>query len=345
MESDNRRLPVSGLRPPVSDVRSPLLKVEDLAVEFETEQGRVRAVDKVGFDLEAGSVLGLAGESGCGKSVTALGIMRLLPKPVSKICGGRILFKSRDLLSLPVEKMHRIRGKKISMIFQEPMTALNPVQSVGRQLVEVYRLHFPEMGMERMRSAAQDILEKVGIADPDKIMDKYPHQLSGGMRQRVMIAMALACKPDILIADEPTTALDVTVQAQILDLIRQFQKDLAMSVLLITHDLGVIAENCDRVVVMYAGRIAEIADVKTLFKNPLHPYTRGLLDSIPSLAKKAKTILPTIEGSVPSLLAFPSGCRFVTRCPRAMDICREKIPEMTWIQGDHGTACHLYHQP
>ncbi|WP_022668888.1 ABC transporter ATP-binding protein [Desulfospira joergensenii] len=319
-----------------------LLEVEDLVVAFDTEQGRICAVDGVELELAKGSVLGIAGESGCGKSVTALSIMRLLPKPVSRIMGGRIWFKDQNLLDLPIEQMHTIRGKKISMIFQEPMTALNPVHSVGHQIMEVFHLHFPQMGSQKIRIAGKEMLEKVGIPDPDKVMKKFPHQLSGGMRQRVMIAMALACEPDILIADEPTTALDVTVQAQILDLIKKVQSDSAMSVILITHDLGVIAENCDKVLVMYAGRVAEKADVGPLFQNPLHPYTRGLLDSIPSRAKKAKTLLPTITGGVPSLLNMPDGCRFAGRCPHAMSLCRRGVPEMIQHESGHGVACHLY---
>ena len=237
--------------------------------------------------------------------------------------------------------MHHIRGRKISMIFQEPMTALNPVHSIGKQMIEIYRLHFSELSFEEMTIAAVKMLEKVGIPDPDKVMKKYPHQLSGGMRQRVLISMALACEPDILIADEPTTALDVTVQAQILDLIRSLQRKSGMSVILITHDLGVIAENCDDVVIMYAGRIAERAEVVELFKYPKHPYTKGLLTSIPSLAKEPKTILPTIKGNVPSLLDMPEGCRFAGRCPLVEDICRKIVPRERNIGENHTIACHL----
>ncbi|MCP4722368.1 MAG: ABC transporter ATP-binding protein, partial [Desulfobacteraceae bacterium] len=303
-----------------------ILRLENLVVAFDTEQGRVHAVDDISFSLEQGSILGIAGESGCGKSVTALSILRLLPKPISQIVAGKVWFREQNILDLPIEQMHEIRGKKISMIFQEPMTALNPVHAVGRQLVEIYQLHFPGMVLSDMETNAVRMLEKVGIPDPVQVMKKYPHQLSGGMRQRVMIAMALACEPDILIADEPTTALDVTVQAQILDLIRDIQGQTGMSVILITHDLGVIAENCDHVVVMYAGQIAETSNVKDLFKNPLHPYTKGLLTSIPSRAKGAKTILPTIKGSVPSLLDMPKGCRFADRCPLVEEICRKGSP-------------------
>ncbi len=318
-----------------------LLEVKDLAVEFDTESGCVRAVDQVGFQLKQGRVLGIAGESGCGKSVTALSIMRLLPRPVSRIVNGKALFDGQDIFQLPTQQMHHIRGKKISMIFQEPMTALNPVHNVGRQIIEIYQLHFPAMSNNEMNRAAKGMLEKVGIADPEKVLKKFPHQLSGGIRQRVMIAMALACEPQILIADEPTTALDVTVQAQILDLIRALQRKTDMSVILITHDLGVIAENCDDVVIMYAGRIAERAEVSTLFKNPGHPYTRGLLSSIPSLAKRPKSLLPTIAGSVPSLLDMPEGCRFAGRCPMVADMCRKTVPRELQIGTTHTAACHF----
>lgn len=318
-----------------------VLDVRDLMVEFVTEEGVVRAVEQVDFQLKKGRVLGIAGESGCGKSVTALSIMRLLPKPVSRIAHGRVIFQGQDILKLPVKKMHNIRGRKIAMIFQEPMTALNPVHEIGKQMSEIYRLHFSGLSVGKMTAASVNMLEKVGIPDPAKVMKKYPHQLSGGMRQRVMIAMSLSCEPDILIADEPTTALDVTVQAQILDLIQAFQKKTGMSLILITHDLGVIAENCDDVVIMYAGRIAEKARVRDLFKHPAHPYTKGLLTSIPSLAKIPKTILPTIRGSVPSLLNLPNGCRFANRCPRVEEICRKTFPLERKIAPEHTVACHL----
>ncbi len=318
-----------------------ILEVADLVIEFDTESGLVRAVDKVSFSLQKGRILGIAGESGCGKSVTALSIMRLLPKPVSRVVNGVVRFNGESVFDLPVEEMHRIRGRKISMIFQEPMTALNPVQRIGKQMTEVYRLHFGELSHRHMQARAVEMLEKVGISDPDKVVKKYPHQLSGGMRQRVMIGMALACEPQILIADEPTTALDVTVQAQILDLIRILQKESGMSVLLITHDLGVIAENCDDVVVMYAGRVAEKANARSLFKSPGHPYTQGLLKSIPSLSKQPKTRLPTIKGSVPSLLNMPRGCRFAGRCPWVEPVCRIKVPLEKRIGEGHTAACHL----
>ncbi|MCP3942789.1 MAG: ABC transporter ATP-binding protein [Desulfobacteraceae bacterium] len=318
-----------------------ILRLENLVVAFDTDQGCIHAVDDISFSLEQGSVLGIAGESGCGKTVTALSILRLLPKPVSRIVDGKIWFGEKNILELPIEQMYTIRGKKISMIFQEPMTALNPVYTVGRQLVEIYKLHFSGMTPATMKNSAVHMLEKVGVSDPAQVMKKYPHQLSGGIRQRVMIAMALACEPDILIADEPTTALDVTIQAQILDLIRELQRKTGMSVILITHDLGVIAENCDQVVVMYAGQIAEKAKVNALFKNPVHPYTKGLLTSIPSLARGVKTILPTIKGSVPSLLNMPKGCRFADRCPLVEKICRQISPRERSICNQQTVACHL----
>jgi peptide/nickel transport system ATP-binding protein len=321
--------------------KSKILRLENLVVAFDTEQGPIHAVDDISFTMNKGSILGIAGESGCGKSVTALSILRLLPKPVSRIVSGKIWFKDKNILELPIEQMQKIRGKKIAMIFQEPMTALNPVHAVGRQLVEVYQLHFPQMIPSDMKNRSVRMLERVGIADPVQVMKKYPHQLSGGMRQRVMIAMALACEPDILIADEPTTALDVTVQAQILDLIKALQVQTGMSVILITHDLGVIAENCDQAVVMYAGRIAETATVTDLFENPLHPYTKGLLTSIPSRAKKPKTILPTIKGSVPSLLNMPRGCRFADRCPLVEEICRQNSPLERSTGTRRTAACHF----
>ena len=319
----------------------PLLAVKHLGVAFETGQGQVLAVDDVSFELSSGQVLGIAGESGCGKSVTALSLLRLLPKPASTIKDGEILFKGQNLLGLSMDAMRNIRGKKISMIFQEPMTALNPVHTIGRQIVEIYSLHFPGMGKKEKNTAALQMLEKVGIPDARQVMKKYPHQLSGGMRQRVMIAMALACEPDILIADEPTTALDVTVQAQIMDLIFHFRDTTGMAVIFITHDLGLIAENCDRVVVMYAGTVAESADVKTLFRHPFHPYTKKLLQSIPSLAQTPKESLPTIPGNVPALSAMPVGCRFVERCEYALSQCENQRPQLMPVASGHFAACRL----
>ena len=324
--------------------RDVILQVRDLAVSFATDAGKVRAVDRVEFDLEKGGTLGVVGESGCGKSVTALSIMRLLPIPAARIETGSIQFQGGDLLSYPAEKMARVRGGKIAMIFQEPMTALNPVHKIGGQIFEVYMLHRPSMTKEQMRREAVRMLDMVGIADPYKVLGLYPHHLSGGMRQRVMIAMALAARPDILIADEPTTALDVTVQAQILELIKELQQEYSMSVILITHDLGVIAEYCDRALVMYAGRVAEKARVNHLFKHPSHPYTKGLLASIPSLAGKRKAELTTISGTVPSLKDLPQGCRFSNRCPHRMDVCVRQAPAQRVVSGSHTAACYLVPQ-
>jgi oligopeptide/dipeptide ABC transporter ATP-binding protein len=324
--------------------RSPkntILTVEHLTTVFETENGVVRALDDISFELHAGRNLGLVGESGCGKSVAALSIMRLLPQPSGRIETGRIGFKAMDIAVLPADAMHAVRGKQIAMIFQEPMTALNPVHTIGRQIGEVYQLHFPGMSDGEITRDCLDMLTKVGIPEPLKRMGEYPHQISGGMRQRVMIAMALACRPDILIADEPTTALDVTIQAQILALIRDLQAETGMSVLFITHDLGVIAELCDEVVVMYAGKVAEIAPIHELFHNPRHPYTRGLLSSIPTLDMARKGKLNVIEGVVPSLDMLPPGCRFENRCPFAQEICRTAPPPLTSVGADHRAACHF----
>ena len=290
----------------------PLLEVTDLRTGFTTDDGQVVAVDGVTFEVEKDETLGIVGESGCGKSVTALSIMQLLPRPAGNILGGSIRFKDRELVEATEAHMVDVRGDEIGMIFQEPMTALNPVHKIGRQVSEVFLLH-KNMDKEQARAASIDVLEKVGIPSPEVRIDEYPHQLSGGMRQRVMIAMALACKPDLLIADEPTTALDVTVQAQILELMKDLQAEMGMAIILITHDLGVIAETCDEVVVMYGGRIVERAPVKELFAKPQHAYTKGLLRSIPRLDRERKTKLPTIRGNVPSLPKMPSGCRFSTR--------------------------------
>jgi oligopeptide/dipeptide ABC transporter ATP-binding protein len=308
---------------------------------FATEGGLVHAVDDVSFSLGRGRNLGLVGESGCGKSVTALSIMRLLPQPAGRIQSGRILFKDRDIAALPAGDMHALRGNQIAMIFQEPMTALNPVHTIGRQVGEIFRLHFPEMADEAVRRGALEMLRKVGIPEPLRRMTEYPHQISGGMRQRVMIAMALACQPDILIADEPTTALDVTIQAQILNLIRDLQAETGMSVIFITHDLGVIAELCQDVVVMYAGKVAESAPIRELFHNPRHPYTRGLLTSIPTLDSPRKAPLRVIKGVVPSLDELPEGCRFENRCPYAQPVCRTAPPPMVDIGPEHVAACYF----
>ena len=319
-------------------VLTALLELTDLVTEFDTDEGRVRAVDRVSFVLREGETLGLVGESGCGKSVTALSIMRLLPQPTGRIVGGGISFAGRDLTQVSSQAMQAIRGGEIGMVFQEPMTALNPVHTIGRQLTEVLLLHTDLTPDAALREAA-DILARVGIPAPDVRLGEYPHQLSGGMRQRVVIAIALACKPRLLIADEPTTALDVTIQAQILELIRELQRDMGMSVLMITHDLGVIAETCESVVVMYAGRVAERGTVFEVFDTPAHPYTRGLLSSIPRLDGVPKARLPTIEGMVPGLLDLPDGCRFANRCDEARSTCTGTLPEMEPVAGEHGVAC------
>ena len=298
-----------------------ILEVKNLVTAFDTEEGRIRAVENVSFEVKKGQTLGIVGESGCGKSVTALSIMRLLPKPTGIIERGQILFHDNDIATLPAEKMHEIRGYGISMIFQEPMTSLNPVHKIGQQVGEVFQLHFPKMNDKEIREKSVEMLQKVGIPEPVQRMEEYPHQISGGMRQRVMIAMALAGEPDILIADEPTTALDVTIQAQILKLMEALQRDTGMAIIFITHALGVIAEICDDVLVMYAGTVAEKAPVVDLFKNPKHPYTKGLLSSIPRLEGKRKTKLNVIRGMVPSLYELPAGCRFQNRCPYAMQGC------------------------
>ena len=319
-----------------------ILSVHNLVTSFETEAGRIRAIDDVSFSVTKGKTLGMVGESGCGKSVTALSIMRLLPKPSGLIENGRVMLGDTDLLALDPEDLYRIRGKRIAMIFQEPMTALNPVHKIGKQLGEVFHIHFPHRTVNEIREGSVALLKRVGIPDPAERMFEYPHQISGGMRQRVMIAMALAGKPDVLIADEPTTALDVTIQAQILDLIKDLQDEMGMAVIFITHDLGVIAQICDEVLVMYAGKVAETAKVVDLFHSPKHPYTQGLLSSIPRLDTPRKEKLPVITGMVPSLHELPNGCRFENRCPKAMKICRIESPGMTKIDDHHEVSCYLY---
>ncbi len=289
-----------------------ILEVRDLVTAFDTDAGRMTAVDGISFDVPRGKTLGIVGESGCGKSVTAFSITRLLPQPHGQVLAGNIRFEGKDLLTLPLEEMQKVRGNDISMIFQEPMTALNPVQTIGLQLAEAILLH-TQCNKAEVLSRSIDMMKKVRIPAPETRLGEYPHQLSGGMRQRVMIAMALINKPKLLIADEPTTALDVTVQAQILELIADLQKEMGMSVVLITHDLGVIAEVCDEVAVMYAGRIVERASVYDLFANPRHAYTRGLLDSIPRLDSVPKTKLKAIPGNVPGIADFKPGCRFAER--------------------------------
>ena len=310
-----------------------ILEVENLITSFETEQGLLRAVDHVSFTVPVGKTVGIVGESGCGKSVTAMSIVRLLPQPAGKILGGHIYFNGHDLVRASDKEIHRIRGGEIGVIFQEPMAALNPVHRIGRQVAEVFRIH-KNLSKKDAWDAATGMLELVRIPAPEKRMMDYPHHLSGGMRQRVVIAMALACKPSLLIADEPTTALDVTVQAQILDLMERLQSEIGMSTILITHDLGVIAETCDEVVVMYAGRVVEKASVEELFSNPLHAYTKGLLRSIPTLDTPSKSILNTIPGMVASLADYSHGCRFCQRMGRSAPVTRER-PKFAEVSPGH----------
>ena len=321
------------------DNTEPLLRVDNLVTAFDTENGQIKAVDGVSFSLQPGRTLGIVGESGCGKTVTALSIINLLPKPAADILEGQIWFEGEDLASAPIERLHDIRGDRIGMIFQEPMTALNPVHRVGRQIMETLKLHRDITDTDALKTTIS-MLEKVGIPSPEIRVSEYPHQLSGGMRQRVMIAMALICDPALVIADEPTTALDVTIQAQILELLQEMQNTLNTSVIMITHDLGVIAETCDDVLVMYAGRVAEQGSVEEVFNHPLHPYTQGLLSSIPRLDMPRKTRLQTIEGMVPSLTDMPVGCRFNNRCPYADELCIASYPKMDGEDGAHQAACH-----
>jgi len=319
-------------------VTQPLLTVDRLAVEFDTDEGVVRAVDDLSFSVAPGETLGIVGESGCGKSVTALSIMRLLPQPMGSIAGGSISFQGQNLAGLSIEQMQKIRGASIGMVFQEPMTALNPVKPIGKQLIESLLLH-TDMDVPQAIRRAIEMLDHVGIPSPDIRMGEYPHQLSGGMRQRVVIAMALICSPALLIADEPTTALDVTIQAQILELIKKLQAEMDMAVILITHDLGVIAETCDTVAVMYAGRMAESGTVFDIFDRPEHPYTQGLLDSIPRLDLPGKQRLNTIRGMVPGLLDLPPGCRFENRCPHRVARCATDVPGIETVSGLHKVSC------
>ncbi|NEX89740.1 ABC transporter ATP-binding protein [Aeromonas rivipollensis] len=320
--------------------RAPILEVRDLEVEFAVDDGKIKVLDGVSFQVAPGQTLGIVGESGCGKSVTSLAIMGLLPRPHGQVVAGSIRFQGEELLSLPPDQMYKVRGNRISMIFQEPMTALNPVQTVGTQLMEVFSLHRPDFSKAQRKEAAIAMLQKVGIPEPAQRFAVYPHNLSGGMRQRVMIAMALACEPDLLICDEPTTALDVTIQAQILDLMKALQAQTGMAIIFITHDLGVVAELCDEVVVMYAGRAVERADIFELFDHPRHPYTHGLMASIPRLEDVPKSLLKTIKGQVPALHEMPAGCRFSNRCPHATEICVGTIPVTEQLSERHAVACH-----
>lgn len=316
----------------------PLLDIQELKTHFFTEDGVVQAVDDVSFQLEPGQKMGLVGESGCGKSVTALSVMRLIPDPPGRIVSGRILFDGIDLVQIPKEEMRTVRGRQISMIFQDPMTSLNPVFTVGSQIDEAIELH-QGLEAEEARQKTLQMLETVNIANTDRVANSYPHELSGGMRQRCMIAMALSCRPKLLIADEPTTSLDVTIEAQILDLIDDLNRKLNTALLLITHDMGIIAEMSQKVAVMYGGTIVEMADTRTLFKGPQHPYTVGLLESIPSLSVE-KTDLKIIPGSVPDLIKPPAGCRFHPRCDQCKEACRHERPLLVDVGGGHLVACH-----
>jgi len=318
----------------------PLIDVRNLQVQFEVRGVTLRAVDDVSFAIAPGETLGLVGESGCGKSVTASAIMRLIPQPPGKISGGQVLFGGKDLLTLSEAQMRSIRGNRISMIFQEPMTSLNPVYTVGDQVVEVVQLHQNLPRKEAMEKVVE-IFRQVGIPAPEKRVSDHPHKMSGGMRQRVMIAMALACNPRLMIADEPTTALDVTIQAQILVLMNRLKADTGASILFITHDLGVIAEMAQRVAVMYAGKMMEYAGVVDLFDCPMHPYTIGLMNSVPAVSR-GRERLATIPGVVPSLFNIPEGCPYYDRCPDARQVCREKLPDMVEVAAGHYVRCHNY---
>jgi oligopeptide/dipeptide ABC transporter ATP-binding protein len=317
-----------------------LLSIRSLRTVFRMDEGEAVAVDDVSLDIPESGTVGLVGESGCGKSVTALSIMRLVPQPQGKIAQGSILFRGEDLLRLSDEKMRRIRGDRIAMIFQDPMTSLNPVYRCGDQIAESIVLH-RKVSKKEGRDRAIDLLRQVGIPQPGKVVDDYPHQLSGGMRQRVMIAMAIACDISLLIADEPTTALDVTVQAQILELLVRLQREKQMALLLITHDLGLVAENTAQVAVMYAGKIQESVATAALFSNPKHPYTQGLMRAIPNIGEKKERLL-TIPGTVPSPLDFPAGCRFHPRCPHRFAPCDKQEPELRQIEPGHCVRCFLY---
>ena len=324
---------------------NPVLQVNGLKTYFYTEDGMIRSVDGINITVGERETVGIVGESGCGKSVTSLSIMRLVPTPHGKIVEGSIQFQGKDLINLSEKAMRSIRGNDIAMIFQEPMTSLNPVFTIGDQISETIRLHM-KLNKKDARNRSIELLRQVGIPRAEGIMNEYPHQLSGGMRQRVMIAMAMACNPKVLIADEPTTALDVTIQAQILDLMKTIQQESGTSILLITHDLGVVAEMCDRVIVMYAGKVVEETDVHSLFNNPKHPYTQGLLSSIPKLHER-KERLESIKGNVPTPFNMPSGCKFAPRCSSATELCYQQEPELEQLETaaiSHQVRCWLYQE-
>jgi oligopeptide transport system ATP-binding protein len=317
---------------------SALLEVKDLQVSFFTKDGEVKAVNNISWALDEGDILGIVGESGSGKSVSALTLLRLIPEPPGKILGGKVLFQGQDLLKLRPSQMHTVRGKQIAMIFQDPMTSLNPVMTIGNQIIEAMKVNL-QLSNQKAWERTVEVLSRVGIPRAEERMRDYPHQFSGGMRQRVMIAMAISCRPKLLIADEPTTALDVTIQAQIVDLVKQLQRELNMAVIWITHDLGVIARLAKRVNVMYAGSIVEMGPIKRIFKKPSHPYTIGLLNSVPGMNFSKDVVLQFIEGSPPDLIRLPPGCAFAPRCPYMTDQCLVDKPNLELAEEDHWVAC------
>ncbi|WP_054740370.1 ABC transporter ATP-binding protein [Cellulosilyticum ruminicola] len=319
-----------------------LLKVDNLKVSFKTYAGEVQSVRGINFEVKKGECLGIVGESGCGKSVTSQAIMQLLKTPPAMYKEGNIVFEGEDLLKKSEKEMQKVRGNSISMIFQDPMTSLNPTQKIGKQIAEVLREH-KNISKAEAYAEAEKMLELVSMPEPKKRMNQYPHEFSGGMRQRAMIAMALACRPKLIIADEPTTALDVTVQAQILELLQKVQKEIGMSIIMITHDLGVVAKMCDRVAVMYAGQIVEQGSVEAIFNRPSHPYTKGLLSAVPSMEMDRSKALTTIPGTPPDLFAPPAGCGFYARCNKAMKVCQNHMPQMQMIDGELTSACWLNH--
>lgn len=324
----------------MSNQNGTILSVNDLRTYFQTEDGVVKAVDGISFELKKGETLGIVGESGSGKSVTNLSVMRLIPQPPGKIVNGDIIFDGVDVRKLSIDEMRKLRGKRMAMIFQDPMTSLNPFLKISTQLMEVTRLHLGH-SKKQAYDHAVEMLRTVGIPDPEKRIDNYPHEFSGGMRQRVMIAMALSCEPELLIADEPTTALDVTIQAQILELIRELKAKMGTSVILITHDLGVVAGMSEKIIVMYAGKVFESASTRDLFKTPANPYTKGLLRSVPDPAHEAGTDLYQIPGLPPDVARLPPGCPFAERCERAQDICHKEFPPFVQISADHHSLCHF----
>ena len=321
----------------------PLLSIRDLAVEFRTEDGIVHAVDGISYDVFPGETLGIVGESGSGKSVSTMALLGLIPQPPGRIASGTATFKDKDLLKMSARDLREFRGDEVAMVFQDPMTSLNPVLKIGFQLGEAIKTHYPKVSDDTVRSRVIDLLRLVGVPNPDTRVDQYPHEFSGGMRQRAMIAMAIANSPSLLIADEPTTALDVTIQAQVLEVLKTVQEETEAATILITHDLGIVAEMCDRVLVMYAGRIVESGDVHTIFRAPRHPYTVGLLDSLPKLTEDEEWLRP-IPGSPPSLINRPSGCAFHPRCflSQGRQQCREEVPTLHSAEGEgHAAACHF----